>query len=257
MSPAGEMWSVVTESPSSASTRAPSMSASGVGLGARSCEEGRLLDVGRLGVPGVECRRRRPASGVPALVALEDAGRTRLANSSGLHARADARLRSPRRSARCRAGRPACRSVSCRAARSSGRCRPCRPGRRPPPAAARPGSWPAPAGGCGPRSCGCRESTAAADQVVLLDRRRRRARAAGRCCRCRSCSRSRPGGSPAPRGRAVRPASVEVVGDDPEPGARLVLTHGLDAAGRARRPSWRASPAPSMHRRVGGVGADW
>ncbi len=31
MLPAGEMWSVVTESPSSASTRAPAMSVSGTG----------------------------------------------------------------------------------------------------------------------------------------------------------------------------------------------------------------------------------
>ena len=38
--PAGEMWSVVTESPSTARTRAPAMSRSGPGSGGRSVKNG-------------------------------------------------------------------------------------------------------------------------------------------------------------------------------------------------------------------------
>ena len=58
MAPAGEMWSVVTESPSSASTRAPAMGWIGAASTSRSLEEGRLLDVGRVVLPVVE---RRPS----------------------------------------------------------------------------------------------------------------------------------------------------------------------------------------------------
>ncbi len=40
MTPAGEMWSVVTESPSTARTRAPLMPAMGVGSGVRPAKNG-------------------------------------------------------------------------------------------------------------------------------------------------------------------------------------------------------------------------
>ena len=40
IAPAGEMWSVVTESPSTASTRAPAMSSTGSGSGDRSVKNG-------------------------------------------------------------------------------------------------------------------------------------------------------------------------------------------------------------------------
>ena len=46
--PAGEMWSVVTLSPSSASTRAPVMSLDRRGLGGHALEVRRLAHVGRL-----------------------------------------------------------------------------------------------------------------------------------------------------------------------------------------------------------------
>ena len=159
-------------------------------------EEGRQLDVGGLGVPGVGLALG-DRQGAPALVALEHGGvalledlrSTALADRLGdlLLGRPDVgqvdrRRRCPRR-----------------AARWSGRCRPGRPGRRPRPAAARPGSWRAPAGGCGPRSCGCRR---APRRPPGRSPRwpRRSARRAGRSCRCRWCSRSPPGRSAGRRG---------------------------------------------------------
>ena len=52
--PAGEMWSVVTESPNAPRQRAPRIGWIGPGCGARSIEERRLLDVGAVGIPVVE-----------------------------------------------------------------------------------------------------------------------------------------------------------------------------------------------------------
>ena len=49
--PAGEMWSVVTESPSTASARAPTMSVTGAGSRSHAVHEGRPRDVGRGRVP--------------------------------------------------------------------------------------------------------------------------------------------------------------------------------------------------------------
>ena len=71
MTPAGEMWSVVTESPSTASARAPAMSLELADGAAEVLEERRALDVGRLRVPdvGVAGRHRQR---LPALVAVED-----------------------------------------------------------------------------------------------------------------------------------------------------------------------------------------
>src|SRR3970040_1685663 len=46
MSPAGEMWSVVTESPSTASTRAPEISPTGSGPAGRFSKNGGVLALG-------------------------------------------------------------------------------------------------------------------------------------------------------------------------------------------------------------------
>ena len=73
MLPAGEMWSVVTESPSSASTLAPVMSVTGGGLGGHAVEVRGLAHVGRLRIP-VERLAVRGRQVPPALVALEDVG---------------------------------------------------------------------------------------------------------------------------------------------------------------------------------------
>ena len=58
----GEMWSVVTESPRTARTRAPSMSRDRRRLERQAVEERRLGDVGRAGVPGVAVARRGSAA---------------------------------------------------------------------------------------------------------------------------------------------------------------------------------------------------
>ena len=59
MEPAGEMWSVVTESPKTPRARAPVSSAIAPGLHGEAGEERRLLDVGRLRVEGVGVAGRR------------------------------------------------------------------------------------------------------------------------------------------------------------------------------------------------------
>ena len=64
------MWSVVTESPSSASARAPAMSLSGSGSGCQPVEEWRPLNVGRLRVPG-EAVAFGDLQRAPAVVAVE------------------------------------------------------------------------------------------------------------------------------------------------------------------------------------------
>ena len=107
MLPAGLMWSVVTESPSLASTRAPAMSVTGDGSGAMPSKYGGLRTYVESSVPreGVARRRRQ---GAPVLVAGEDVGVAR-----GEHVGVDRtvdRWSAPRpATARCRAGRPGCR----------------------------------------------------------------------------------------------------------------------------------------------------
>ena len=71
--PAGLMWSVVTESPSLASTRAPEMSVTGLRRRAHALEVRGLAHVGRLRVPR-EGRALRRRQALPALVAGEDVG---------------------------------------------------------------------------------------------------------------------------------------------------------------------------------------
>ena len=188
--PAGEMWSVVTESPSTASTRAPVMSVDRRGLALDAVEERRPRDVGRGVVPAVAAAADGHGQGAPALVAVEH-----LAVDAPEDVGRDGRWRSCRLDLLGRrpdVGQEDRLAVAARAERlgRAGRSRPCRRARTPPRAAARRGSWRAPADGCGPRSCGCRTG-----------RRRRRGRCsrsrwrpprrADRCCRCTSCSRSR------------------------------------------------------------------
>src|SRR5881397_1809716 len=71
IAPAGEMWSVVTESPTDTRTRAPTMSDPRWRCRGEVLEERRLLHVCRARVPRVgETRRRRHR--LPEPVALED-----------------------------------------------------------------------------------------------------------------------------------------------------------------------------------------
>ena len=65
------------------------------------------------------------------------------------------------------------------------------------------------------------------DQAVRGDLFGNRFRTAGRCCRCRSCSRSRPRLKWSFSSSFSKPASVRYSVTTLEPGARLVFTHGL------------------------------
>ena len=98
--PAGEMWSVVTESPSRASTRAPSMSPTRLRLARQVLEERRLAHVGRVLGPG-EAVALRHLERVPALVALEHLAVGRLEHLATART-PRRRARPPRRTARCR-----------------------------------------------------------------------------------------------------------------------------------------------------------
>ena len=170
-----------------------------------------------------------------------------LAEHLGVQARRDAVAHLRLASARCRAGRPARRRCPCPAAPASGRCRPCRPARRPPPAAGWPGSSPAPADGRGPRSCGCR--TAPPPPPGRLRRSAWRSpRAAGRCCRCRSCSRSRPSGSPSVSRYGVSPAASQIAGHHLRAGRQAGLDPRLDLQAPSRPPSSPAGPRRSSRR---------
>ena len=85
-------------------------------------------------------------------------------------------------------------------------------------------------------------------EVVVVDRRPRSRRAAGRSCRCRWCSRSRRGGSRASPGRATgRPSRSSPV-TTLEPGRQRGLDPRLDASARARRRSWPAARRPASPR---------
>ena len=109
------------------------------------------------------------------------------------------------------------------------------------------------AGSRGPRSCGCPRAPRPRPACPRSPPSTRRA-AAGRCCRCRWCSRSRPRGSRAPRGRAAGPDFREVLGHD----LRARRQAGLDV-GRHAQPAAHGLPReqarPEHHRRVRGVGA--
>ena len=188
--PAGEMWSVVMLSPSRASTRAPLMSCDRRRPWLHVLEVRRMLDVGGVRIPGEQIARRHrhaAASG-------RRPGRPRRSpcGTSPNAPPSEWRPRLPAAGPDVLEEDGLAVGTLCRAARCADRCRCGRPGRRRRPAAARRDSWPAPRGGPGLRSCDCRTA-----------RRRRRdcprrclarpAAAAVRCCRCRSCSRSRRG----------------------------------------------------------------
>ena len=163
-------------------------------------EERRLPHVGRV-VRERELRAGRAREGTPALVAVPDACRTRARTAPGQRVLDDG-ARSPRPTARARAGTPARRSRRCRAARAA-RSMPTLPDER-----------------VGDDERGRREVArahlrmdAALEVAVAREHRRRRrarprrprprpARAAGPSSRCRSCSRSRRAGSRAGRDTA-------------------------------------------------------
>ena len=170
--PAGEMWSVVTESPSATRQRAPAMSSTGVRLGRHAVEVRRPPDVGRRRIPGEELALGN-GQRAPRLVAGEDVGVRRAEHL--LADRACDRLAAPRPArARCREEDVlAVRAVADRLGQR-GRCPSARRARTRRRAAARRGSSPSPPGGCAPRSSGCRRG-----------RRRRRGRPRRRASRDR------------------------------------------------------------------------
>ena len=206
MAPAGEMWSVVTESPTISSTRASRMSDGWPVASAEPVEVGRLADVGGGLLPG-EGGAARHLEPFPELVALEDLA-VLLPEELLLDVLAPP---APATSA----------SLGQMSFRNTGRPW---------------GSWPT---GSAVRSLSTRPARAKAttsigrhqevgldplvdaglevavagedgrDVQVVAGRWPPRSRAAGgRCCRCRSCSRRRPGETPAPPGRAAaRPLS--------------------------------------------------
>ena len=190
------MWSVVIESPSSASTRAPAMSASGAGCAA-CLEERRLLHVGGLAVPGVEARaaarRRPPVRRHRSNTSAYSAGTSRR------HARARRRGHLVARSARRRAGRRAGPSGPCPSG-SVVRSTSTRPGERVGHDERRRGEVVGlHLGVDAPLEVAVAGEHRGDHQVALADAPGDGPRAAARCCRCRSCSRSRRCGSRAPR----------------------------------------------------------
>ena len=142
---------MVTESPTMTSTRASSMSRQ-VGL----ADPGRTAARGRRSSrdPRRTAGRSAPAARASARRPRRSAPYSRLVQLRAHAVRSCTRNTSSRgRPHVAQVDRPAV-ALAQRLGRS-GRWPPSRPARRPPPAAARPGSWPAPGGGCGPRSCGC------------------------------------------------------------------------------------------------------
>ena len=239
MLPAGEMWSVVMESPSTASTRAPRMEASGFDLLGHALEIGRVLHVGGAGVPAVGVALGGDVDRLPLLRPLEHVAVALLE-----HLARDDAVDGVRH---LLLGRPDVLQVD-RLAVLAGADRllrqvlgdACRRARRRPPAAARPGSWRAHWRGRGPRSCGC--PRAPRPRPACCPRSRRRSgRAAGRSCRCRWCSRSRPSGSRARPGPSCRPGLVQVLGHHLAAGRERGLHPGLGREALCHAPS--APPA--------------
>ena len=153
--PAGEMWSVVMLSPSTASTRAPCMGASGAGCARHAVEVRRVLDVGAVAPPTRRGRPRGPSSDCHCGVAREDVGVDALEHRRGRRVFAIASATS------CCVGQMSFRKTGLPSLPvPSGSvvqvdvdaCRRARTRRR---AAATRGSSRAPRRGRGPRSCGC------------------------------------------------------------------------------------------------------
>ena len=203
--PAGEMWSVVTESPSSASTRAPRMSRGRHRLERHAVEVRRPLDVRRTASshsnssPCGMSRSRQSSSPskTSRYFSLEHLGLHGVA-----HRRFDLGLRRPdvaqvhRRAVLADPERLAVQIDVHRAGERVGDHQRRR----------REVVRLAPPAGCGPRSCGCPRAPTPR-RGSLRGSRSRCAPAAGRSCRCRSCSRSRRDRSRALRGTCVSPAS--------------------------------------------------
>ena len=202
MLPAGEMWSVVTESPSSARARAP--------LNVR--QRRRFRRHVRRRTAALECRwsSRIPLvhvaigdrNGVPRPRLPSNTARTALGTCSGVSDAGDGLLDFFLASARCRAGKPAGRPCRCRGFvdqvdvhRAGQRIRHDQRRRRQVVGLDQRVDR-------GLRSCGCR--SAPPPRPDRLRRwRRSTSPAADRCCRYRWCSRSRRRGSPAVPGTAA------------------------------------------------------
>ena len=191
------MWSVVTESPSTASTRAPAMSGRRRRRGRQPVEERRPADVGRLApVVAVAARaprasasarrRRRPRRSCggtcPTAPPARPSSAISLARGPDVAQVHRLRRRGPRR-----AGRVA-RSMSIV------------PGERVGDDERRRGEVVhLDLGLDAPLEVAVAREHRDDGEVALARRRARPPRAAGPSCRCRSCSRSRRGGSRAPR----------------------------------------------------------
>ena len=219
------------------------MSPTGRRSAVRPSKNGGLRDVGRAVVPDVAVARR-DRQRAPAVVALED-GRVGSPEELGIDA-SPMTVRISSGSGQMSARKTGC-AVGPDAERLawSGRCRPGRPGRRRRPAAARRGSWPAPADGCGPRSCGC-----------PTGRRRR----PGRSPRWPAATASSSGPRVADARRAAvadqreaerlervhQPGRLEILGHGPRAGRQRGLDRRRRRAGRGRRRSGPAGrPRPS------------
>jgi hypothetical protein len=199
MAPAGEMWSVVTESPKMPRARAPVISAGCCRAHAEVREERRLLDVGGLRVPLVNVARG--GRDLVPLRILRGEVRVELAEDLGLERGLHRRRALPAASARCPSGKRVARPCRCRG--SAAQVDVHAAGERE-----------------GDDERGRHEEVrldvlvdaglevavagehGGGDEIVLHHGVLDAARRAGRSCRCRSCSRSRRSGSRACRGRA-------------------------------------------------------
>ena len=244
------MWSVVTESPTETRQRAPTMSATGVGSGP--CRRSTAAGARRWSRPPTRTARRRHRELAPGLLALVHVSRRCSRNISRPIAAAIV-------SCTCRRGPDVAQEhgvavgVRARAARDQVDVHP--PGQRVGDDERRRGEV---------VGLDLRVDPRLEVAVAGEDRARRRGRprrspsrpppAAGRSSRCTSCSRSRPCGSRAPRGRASGPTSRSTRSRPSSPGARLVFTHGLAREAALDR-LLREQAGADHHGRVGRVRA--
>ena len=186
--PAGEMWSVVTESPSQTRHARALDVADGAGLARHALEVRRMPHVRRVRRPTRRARPRAPA----ARATSSSPVKTSAYVSENCSARTDDAIVSLISFALGQMSRRKTSSPSepVPSGSSPSRC-PCgrraRTRRR---AAATRGSSPSPRDGCAPRSCGCPRAPSRRRGRPRRSPPRSRRRAA-RSCRCTSCSRSR------------------------------------------------------------------
>ena len=212
IAPAGEMWSVVTESPTMTRQRAPRRPRP---AGSAAC---RRSTAGGARRSSRDPRRRAPLGYVeraPVLVAREDVG-VRPLEHLAAHGLGDRLLDLLAGSARCRGGRrpPSQRLVD------EVDVHPSRRARRRRRAAATRGSSPSPPGGCAPRSCGCPRAPS----------RRRGRLGDGLGDRLGQ----RPGVADARRAAVADGVEAELLEVARQPGALVVLGHDLRARREAR-----------------------